>query len=325
LRGSLERKLNLQALRMCEYVVTNVTSKPFLSEFYYRYAETLEELGQYDRAIAVYDTILATFPARQDKAEAAYRIGKIQMDRFNNPRLALKFFDSVTTHYVAGFGYNNALMSIPQAYLQLGDLAKAREEYARISAQRRSAESVEQADYSLALIDFFQHNYDSTKAALKRLTVNFPKGFLVNDAIQLSITIEQAEGANDLLDFFAGALQFQQMKLYDSTVSRLLTIADAENKALADIALFRLTETVLKRGDSAGAVKFIDRLESEHPESYYLPYGLKTKADVLFTKEDSLPRAKEIYKRLLENFQNYPFINEVRERMRKLESPAKPS
>ena len=115
------------------------------------------------------------------------------------------------------------------------------------------------------------------------------------------------------------------MKQYDSTVSRLTSIADAENKALADIALFRLTEIVMKRGDSVNAVKYVDRLENEHPDSYYLPFGLKTKADILLSKEADSAKAKEIYFNLLENYQNYPFINEVREKMRALESPVKPS
>lgn len=325
LRGCMERKLYNQAIRMCEYVLSNIKNKPFLNEFYYRYAESLEELGFYNKAISVYDTILTTFPARNDKAEAAYRIGRIHMERFNNPEMALKFFDSVKTHYVAGFGYNNALMSVPHAYLQMGDLKNARREFQNISKSRRSGESVEEADYYLALVDFFDHNYDSTTAALKKLMVDFPKGYLVNDAIQLSFTIDQAEGAEDLLNFFAGALLFQEMKLYDSTVSRLTSIADAENKALADIALFRLTETMMKRGDSVSVVKTVDRLENEHPESYYLPYGLKTKADILFSKSESMDEAKEIYRRLLENYQNYPFINEIREKMRKLETAPKPS
>ncbi|HEX2897893.1 MAG TPA: hypothetical protein VHP63_07590, partial [candidate division Zixibacteria bacterium] len=72
-------------------------------------------------------------------------------------------------------------------------------------------------------------------------------------------------------------------------------------------------------------VKYVDRMESEHPESYYFPYGLKIKADVLLSRPDSIAQVKEIYKRLLENYQNYPFINEVREKLRNLETGAKPS
>jgi len=325
LRGCMERKLYHQAIRMAEYVITNIKDEPYVDEFYYRYAESLEELGNYDRAIKVYDTIFAAFPREQDHAEAVYRIGRIYLDKLDNPQMALHYFDSAISHYPMGFAYNSANMSIPRAYLQMGDLKNSRKELERLAALRHNAEISEELDFHLALLDLFEHNYDSCGLALKKLMVDYPQGYYINDAVQLAFVMSQAGDAKVLLDDFAGAMLYQKMKLYDSTISRLISIADAENKALADIALFRLTEIVLRRGDSTGAVRYVDRMEAEHAESYYLPYGLKTKADVLESKPDSLVQAKEIYRRLLENYPNYPFINEVREKLRKLESGAKPS
>jgi len=325
LRGCMESKLYRQAMRLAEYVIANFKDKPYAGECYFRYAEALEEIGGYDRAIKVYDTIFATFPREQEQAEAVYRIGRIYLDRLDNPQLALIYFDSVISHYVIGFAYNGANLSKPRAYLQMGDLKSSRRELKKLAALRHNPEVSEELDFQLALLDLFEHNYDSCGLALKKLMVDYPQGFYINDAVQLAFVLNQAGEAKELLDNFAGAILFQNMKLYDSTVSRLVSIADAENKALADIALFRLTEMVLKRGDSAGAVKYVDRLESEHADSYYLPFGLKAKADIFQTHPEALVQAKEIYRRLLENYPNYPFINEVRETLRKLESAAKPS
>lgn len=325
LRGCMERKLYSQALRISEYVITHLKDRPFAGEFYYRYAEALEELGNYDRAIKVYDTIFATFPRQEDRAESVYRIGKIYLERLNNPSVALTYFDSVVNNFQLGFAYNSANLSIPRAYLQMGDLKRSRQEYQEIRALRHNAELTEELDFNLALLSLFEHNYDSCSLALKKLMVDFPQGYYINDAVQLSFVISQAGEARELLDSFAGALLAQKMKQYDSTVSRFVSLADAENKALADIALYRLAEIVLQNGDSTGAIKFVDRMESEHPESYYFPYGLKIKADVLLSKPDSIAQLKIIYKRLLENYQNYPFINEVREKLRRLETGPKPS
>lgn len=325
LRGCMERKLYPQAIRISEYVFDHAKDKPFINEFYYRYAESLEELGNYQRAINVYDTIFNIFPREQDKAESVYRIGKIHLERLNNPQLSLVYFDSVLNNYVLGFGYNGACQSKPRAYLQMGDLPRARTEFQKLSATRYTPEVSEEIAFNLALLFMFEHKYDTCKLALKKLMVDYTQGFYINDAVQLSFVIDQAGEAADLLDKFAGALLFQKMKMYDSTVFQLVSIADDENKALSDIALFRLVEIVLGRGDSTGAVRYVDRMETEHAESYYLPYGLKTKADILVIKPDSLTEAKEIYRRLLENYQNYPFINEVREKLRKLETGASPS
>ncbi len=325
LRGCMERKLYPQAVRMSEYVIANLKDKPFANEFYYHYAESLEELGNYQKAINIYDTIFQILPRDQDKGEAVYRIGRIHLERLNNPELALIYFDSVINHYVLGFAYNGACLSKPRAFLQMGELNRARLEFEKLSALRHTPEISEELDFNLALLFMFEHKYDSCSLSLKKLMVDFPQGFYINDAVQLSFVINQAGEAADLLDYFAGAVQFQKMKLIDSTVSRLVSIAGAENKALADIALFRLVEIALNQGDSTGAVKYVERMESEHGESYYLPYGLKTKADILLTKPESVVSAKGIYRRLLENYQNYPFTNEVREKLRKLETAAKPS
>ncbi|MGH8016057.1 MAG: tetratricopeptide repeat protein, partial [Candidatus Zixiibacteriota bacterium] len=325
LRGCIERKLYRQAIRMCEYVITHLKDKPYINEFYFRYAESLEETGQYDRSIKVYDSILTTSPREQDKAEAAYRIGKIQLDRLNNPQRALIFFDSVLNHFIMGFAYNGASLSKPRAFLQMGELNQARQEYRRLAALRHNPEISEELDFNLALLELFENKYDSCTIAFKKLLVDYPKGFYVNDAVQLLFLINQAGDATDLLNAFSGALLFEKMKKPDSTITRFLSIADAQNKVLADIALFRLAEIVLKRGDTTGAVKYVDRMEAEHADSYYLPYGLKTKADILLTRQESAVQAEDIYKRLLENYPNYPFINEVREKLRKLESAPKPS
>lgn len=325
LRSCMERRLYLPAIRVSEYVIANLKDKPFAGEFYYRYAESLEELGDFNRAINVYDTIFTFFPRPQDQAEAVYQIGRIYLERLNNPQVALQYFDSVINNYQLGFAYNSARISIPQAYLRMGDLERSRQEFERLIAQRHNSETSEELAFHLALLDLFEHKYDSCSRAIKKLMVDYPQGFYINDAVQLSFVINQAGEDHELLNSYADACLFQKMKLYDSTVSRLISIADAENKALADIALIRLTEIVLQSGDSAGAVKFVDRMEAEHAESYYLPYALKTKADVLQTRKDLLPQAKEIYRRLLENYPNYPFINEVRERLRELESVARPS
>ena len=325
LRGCMEQKLYTQSVRICEYVINNLSDKPYVNEFYYRYAESLEELGQYERSIKVYDTILTILPREQDKAEAAYRIGKIHLDRLNAPQTALIYFDSVMNHYPLGFAYNAARLANPRAHMQMGNLNESRKEYEKQSAIRQNPEISEEIQFNLALLDLFEHKYDSCDKALKKLLVDYPQGFYINDAVQLSFLMSQAGEATELLDDFADAVLFEKMKMPDSTVSRLLSIADAPNKVLADVALFRISEARLSRGDSTATIKYIERMEAEFGDSYYLPYGLKTKADILLTKKESIESAKEIYRRLLEDYPNYPFINEVREKLRELESVPKPS
>jgi len=80
-----------------------------------------------------------------------------------------------------------------------------------------------------------------------------------------------------------------------------------------------LAELGLKRGDSAEALETINRLVDEFPGSYYSPYGMKTKADMLSETITGREEAKQIDRTLLKSFQDYPFATEVRERLRRLE------
>ena len=325
LRETMERKLYPQAIRMCEHAVKDISNKPYKGEFYFRYARALEETGEHANAIAIYDTIVATFPRDQDKGEATYRIGSIYLDRTYQPELALKYFDSAITHYFAGQSYNEAMLGIPKAYMKMGDLENAKKEYDELMPLRRNALISELVTYNLALINFYEKKYDSSSALLNELIVKHPKGLYVNDAIKMLFLIDRAEGATELIDYFADAYFFEEMNRHDSAIIHLTAAVNAQNKALADIALYQITEIVLEIGDEKEAVSYVDRLANEFPESYYLPFGLKIKADILFDSKESNEEAKQIYKTLLESYPNYPFINGVRQILRKAEAATVPS
>jgi TolA-binding protein len=75
------------------------------------------------------------------------------------------------------------------------------------------------------------------------------------------------------------------------------------------------------RSDSSAAFEVLDRLIDEFPESYYLPLGMKLKADMLFDGKRNIEQARELYRQLLESYPDYPFTNEVRDRLREIELP----
>ena len=89
-------------------------------------------------------------------------------------------------------------------------------------------------------------------------------------------------------------------------------------------ALYRLAEIYISvKNDSTTGMSYLDRLIDNFPDSYYLPFGLKEKADILYSSQISVEQAKNIYLQLLEKFTDYPFINDVRERLRNIEENPK--
>ena len=319
MRSSRERKLYHQLARMAEHILSRYDNHPIIGETYFLYGDALVQLGRFDDAIATYDTIFATFPRVQDKAEALYCIGDIYLNHLNDCPRALIFFDSVISHYNAGLGYLNAKLAVPYCYLRQGTLDEAGNAFEGLLTRRLDEDAKEAVEYNLALIHFFEKQFDSSVVAFRKLLVDYPRGFYVNDALQLLLLLEEAKGAPKLLYDFSNALLFEQMRMPDSTAAKLLLIVNNPSRALADVALYKLAVLSLSRTDSLAAIEFIEQLAEEFPESYYLPYGMKAKADIYLARPDGVEQARTIYRRLLEEYPNYPFTSEVRKTMRQLE------
>ena len=173
--------------------------------------------------------------------------------------------------------------------------------------------------YHMALIKFFGKQPDSARTDLNRILVEYPDGYFVNDAVGLLMVMDEAEDADTLLYDYSNALLFEQMRQYDSMIVKLESVVAAENKALADVALYRLARLSFDHLDTAEAMGYVERLISEYPESYYTPFGMKARADYLKADPDRRDEAAQIYRDLLKNHPNYPFSSEIRETLRQLD------
>jgi len=80
-----------------------------------------------------------------------------------------------------------------------------------------------------------------------------------------------------------------------------------------------LMSTYLAQNDTTAVFSTIDKVESDFPESYYRPFCIKTKADI-YLRQKQVIAASELYKKLLLEYPNYPFISEVRDILRGLDS-----
>jgi hypothetical protein len=105
----------------------------------------------------------------------------------------------------------------------------------------------------------------------------------------------------------------------DSARNHFQRIAESPTPVLADVALYRLANLELSLGDSTGALGYLDKLTANHAESYFAPWGMKVKADILIRRAATLEQGKTLYRTLLEGYPNYPFISDVRKKLRQLE------
>ena len=322
IRSCNERKMYQDAVNAYEKSPPVYASEPMYFEALRIYANALVQLGRYRDAIVVYDSVVAKFPRKQDRSEACFKIGQIYLDNLMDYKSAQKIFDSVIAHHTSGSGYPKSLISLPHCYLRQGDLDKALSKFDRLSELRFNQDALEEIQYYRGLIFFYKKDYDSSKTVFNRMLVDFPRGFYLNDALQLIMLLNEAAEAPVYLNDYSQALFYEERRIFDSTKIVLDKIVNDGNPLLADISLNKLCLMSLESFDSTSALGYIEIMSEKHPDSYYFPFCLKIKAEILLENPETWEKGKEIYRHLLESYPDYPFISDVRKRLRELELDA---
>jgi tetratricopeptide (TPR) repeat protein len=321
MRSCADLKLYAEAAKMGQYMIRNYHNSPLVFEAYFTYADMLRHLGSYDRAISVYDTVYNTSIQKRDQAEALYQIGSVFLNDLYRYDSALVYFDSVSRQFPKTIAQLKSSLGSGYSYLRMGKLKEAQGTFSNLLDLRLNDDIKEEVTYDLGLIAFFEKQTDTAQAIFKKLIVDYPRGFYVNDALQLLTMFDEAEGNQEALYDYSNALLFEQRRMFDSTIAKLNMITVGESTPLADVAFFKLAKIYLSQADSVKAIASIDSLKERFPDSYYLPYGLKLKADMLLTEKGNEAEARDIYRRLLEKYPEYPFTADVRKIMRRLDAP----
>jgi tetratricopeptide (TPR) repeat protein len=315
-----ERHCWSQVIRMTDILIKQHPEAAFVADALLQKARALAELGQPEAAAGVYSQLAEQTDNDQIRGEAVYGLGVLYSEYLHNYDKALIYYDSVITYYPHGQRLVMARKMIPLCKLHLGRLIEARELLGELSQGRMPEDLQEETAYMTGLVEFFDKKFDTAEVIFRKLMVDFPQGFYVNDALSLVFAISQAKDAGSALDEYSQASYALFRGQIDSSRTCLLALADGQPPVLGDLALYELTHLELRRADSTAALGFIDRLDKEQPDSYYRPLGLKLKADILAQSGRDLKQAVDLYRVLLENYSEYPFAREVRDRLRELDS-----
>lgn len=317
-----ERRLWPQVVRATEIILQQHPDGRFFVETSFARARALAELGRPEEAAQVYTNLARQVPDAKTQGDAVYGLGVLYSEYLHDYDKALVYYDSVINYFPRGQGYLMARKAAPLCHLRKGRLQQARELLSSLGQSRLPEDFREEISYLSGLVEFYDRKYDTAQTIFRKLTVDYPEGLYVNDALRLVLAITEAKGVGNALDDYSGALYARYRGDVDSARTLLTAIADGKPPVLGDVALYELIGLELKQPDSAAALQSIDRLDKEHADSYYRPLGLKLKADILIGSGRDLKQGLELYRFLLENYSEYPFTREVRDKLRELESRA---
>ncbi len=309
-------KLFNESIRMGEYLLSQYDQPAIRNRAGFLIADAYVNLHQYRKAIETYNLIFEKTRSVREKANALYYTAEIYQENLKEVDSALIYYDSLITNYKSGISYMNARAAIPYCYIQKSNLSKAKELLLALEKKRLQVDLKEKVVFLLAQTLFLENNIDSCKKVLSKLLVDYPVGFYVNDALSLLKIIQTGTDTPHVLKDYALALLFEIQYNSDSAIMILDKIASDKSKVLADFALYKITKMSLLKNDSLKALEYINQMEENFADSYYFPYSLKQKADILFTDEKKADEAYKIYRQLLIEFPNYPFISEIRKILR---------
>ena len=193
--------------------------------------------------------------------------------------------------------------------------------YLQIEKQFKDDQLGHLAKFKNAQVYYFSGEYDWCQAQLKVLKASTSK-LIANDALELSVLIsdnynmDTSEVAMKLFSY-ADMLTFQQQFskaniLYDSILKNF------KNHSLNDEIIFRKAKIKLKQHLYNEAIKHLENLEINYPNSILLDNSLYLMGCIYQENIKNLDLAKKYFKTLLFNHPGSLYITDSRKRFRKI-------
>ncbi len=274
--------------------------------------------GRYDDALAAYQSIAKDFIRPAHRAEANLNIALLYKDHLGNLSKAKEYLNQVIQSVPGGPYAMKARQALADIAIREHNLDLADSLYTSLTKEDLPPDVAEQTEFALAEISLFRGKFKDAMTRFRQIISRYPRGFYVNDAIKYSMIIsETLDDAPKQTDLFASAEYFRYIKETDSLEFYLEKICRVGIPSLAPISYVHLAELFRDQKRYQAATDAVDSLEAQYPESYFLPYGLKLKADIFLQTPDRQEQALKMYRKLLEKYPTYPFAAEIRDVIRR--------
>lgn len=286
------------------------------------YARALVGLGKPDSAITILQEVVTLFPRPEHQAETYQEIGNVYLDRQNNLDSAEHYYRqalaSSSRHEIAF----TSSVRLGDCLLRRGDLAGADSAYAGSAQLRPQQDQQEVVRFKRVELLFFTEKFDSLITALGSLIADYPQGFYVNDAIVLTMRVnENREPFDWSLKKFAAASLGQRQGRRDTAQVLFWELAADSTNGLADDALLELGRLYVRAGWPDSAVIAYGMLIERYPGGFLMPAALTEQGETYATKLNRPDSARAAYRRVLTEYADSPFLEEARRRLKDLSVP----
>jgi len=295
-----------------------------LGDTYRQWAESDNEsppsTPRYDAARTAYKTFLDTYPKHEARPTVLAHLGTLQLDVHRNLDAAQSTLEQVVSSYPNSSAANEARYDLGRIALLRGNFNDARLLFSRLAERLRSGDLADRARFELALLQFYQGKFDAAQTRARTTSAN-PSSDVTNDAIELSVLIQENKGPDSLntaLRLYARIQLRARQHQYDAAMTHLDSLLQNHSRhPLADNARFRKAELHEAEGDTAAAITAYKQLPRRHPRSPYADRSLYRLGE-LYESQGRPDTAMETYNRLLTDYPNSLLTSDARSRLRTL-------
>lgn len=289
--------------------------------------KSYEELGNYSKAIEIYNQIIQSYSKSPLAKICYFRIGQIQLEKLGESFAAEKAFKKVLGTRPFTTQNYEAIFRIGDCYVHRGDIDQGLHWYNQILHQKSIDHFLKMKAYlKIGKIYFWKGDFEKARENFQKIesdqvdVLNEHEGIFVNDALEYQMLIEENREHFDHLKKYAQAeLLIEQKKVADA-LNTLNEIAEVNSvKNLTEIALLKIGELQYQRRNYNEALTNFQKIVAHFSDSPYSDFAQKMIGDIYLEGYSDFSKAIEAYELVLSNYHDSIYLEEVRNKIRQIE------
>ncbi len=287
-----------------------------------------------ERAVARLERVLTLVrqghPTSPHLYSAQIRLARFLKDELGRPEEAAARLERLLTDLDLPIeGVALARLTLGECYLAADDTARARLVLTRLGRSQQFRAAAGHAHYHLARLDLAEGHWETARDRFATVAMDAPEADYANDALALGLAIadelENPTGGPDLLSAYARAVRWELAARPDSQIVALERFV-GEAAARVDLSRpqhllergrFELAGLLHERGRDAEALAQCERILLDHPDGRYPAEALRL-AGRIHAERGEAEQARRAWERLLVQYPDNLFIDEIREKLRDL-------
>lgn len=273
-----------------------------------------------DPALEVLEQILSASPSEKDIVKGLLLAGEISFQK-KDFQAAKSYYQKLAERQTFPRLVQPAALGIADSYLALEKDDSALVYYKKLQRQNPGTEIQEQLWFKLGELFFYTEKFDSAESYYDQITKRSLKSTLANDALErMRIIASNVTLDSSSLSQYAQSQWLVFRGNFQLALDRINQLKKS-NGSLAELACLEEAKIYLWQKEWNNCLQVLQQFIAKYPHSYYAPLALKLSADLYSEQLNQPAVALEIYQKILREHPQALFLDQVRERIKKLSAP----